>query len=133
MQGKPSRSFGELLVLLLQFIEQRTGKELTKRDIKTITELFNGGDGHTLTGWVKHTIYVDGVTPARVANSLGRILRWSQSCSKRLANGIFYSHDEVHLNMIVQKFVRFYVRSCVYREVFYVVENMWLRNDKEYI
>ena len=36
--------FGELLNLLLQFIEQRTGKELTKRDIKTITELFNGGD-----------------------------------------------------------------------------------------
>lgn len=56
MQGKPSRSFGELLDLLLQFIEQRTGKELTKRDIKTITELFNGGDGHTLTGWVEHTI-----------------------------------------------------------------------------
>ena len=57
LQGKPSRSFGELLDLLLQFIEQRTGKELTKRDIKTITELFNGGDGHTLTGWVEHTIY----------------------------------------------------------------------------
>ena len=48
MQGKPSRSFGELLVLLLQFIEQRTGKELTKRDIKTITELFNGGDQEPL-------------------------------------------------------------------------------------
>ena len=80
MQGKPSRSFGELLNLLLQFIEQRTGKELTKRDIKTITELFNGGDG----------LYtVDGVTPARVANSLGRIPRWLQSCSKRLATASF--------------------------------------------
>ena len=32
---------------------------------------------------------VDGVTPARVANSLGRIPRWSQSCSKRLATGSF--------------------------------------------
>ena len=57
LQGKPSRSFGELLNLLLQFIEQRTGKELTKRDIKTITELFNGRNGHTLTGWVEHAIY----------------------------------------------------------------------------
>lgn len=57
MQGKPSRSFGELLDLLLQFIEQRTGKELTKRDIKAITELFNGGDGYTLTGWIEHTVY----------------------------------------------------------------------------
>lgn len=57
MQGKPSRSFGELLDLLLQFIEQRTGKELTKRDIKAITEFFDGGDGYTLPRWVEHTIY----------------------------------------------------------------------------
>ena len=57
MQENPNRSFGALLDLLLQFIEQRAGKELTKCDIKAITELFNGGDGHTLTGWIEHTIY----------------------------------------------------------------------------
>ena len=33
---------------------------------------------------------------------------------KAFGNGIFYSHDEVHLNMIVQKFVQFRIRSCVY-------------------
>lgn len=57
MQGNPNRSLGTLLDLLLQFIEQRAGKELTERDIKAITELFNGGDGYTLTGRVEHAIY----------------------------------------------------------------------------
>ena len=57
LQENPNKSFGVLLDFLLQFIEQRTGKELTKRDIKAVTELFNGGDGHTLTGWVEHAIY----------------------------------------------------------------------------
>lgn len=116
MQGKPSRSFGELLVLLLQFIEQRTGKELTKRDIKPITKLFNGSDGYTLPGWIKHAIH------RRWCHTRAdRQLVWTHfplvaELFKALGNGIFYSHDEVHLNMIVQKFVRFYVRSCVYRE-----------------
>ena len=113
MQGKSSRSFGELLVLLLQFIEQRTGKELTKRDIKTITELFNGGDGHTLTGWVKHTIY------RRWCHTRAdRQLVWTHfplvaELFKAFGNGIFYCHDEIHLNVMVQKFVQFCVRSCV--------------------
>ena len=43
--------------LLFQLIEQRTGKELTKRDLKAITELFDGSDGYMLTGGVEHTIY----------------------------------------------------------------------------
>ena len=116
MQGKSSRSFGELLVLLLQFIEQRTGKELTKRDIKTITELFNGGDGHTLTGWVKHTIYRRWCYTGTGRQLVGAYPTLVAELFKAFGNGIFYSHDEVHLNMIVQKFVRFYVRSYVYRE-----------------
>lgn len=116
MQGKPSRSFGELLDLLLQFIEQRTGKELTKRDIKTITELFNGGDGHTLTGWVEHTIY------RRWCHTRAdRQLVWTHfplvaELFKAFGNGIFYCHDEIHLNRMVQKFVQFCVRNCVYHE-----------------
>ena len=33
---------------------------------------------------------------------------------KAFGNGIFYSHDEVHLNMIVQKFAQAGIRNCVY-------------------
>ena len=113
MQGKPSRSFGELLDLLLQFIEQRTGKELTKRDIKTITELFNGSDGYTLPGWIKHAIH------RRWCHTRAdRQLVWTHfplvaELFKAFGNGIFYCHDEIHLNVMVQKFVQFCVRSCV--------------------
>ena len=35
---------------------------------------------------------------------------------KAFGNGIFYSHDEVHLNMIVQKFVQLRIRNCVHRK-----------------
>ena len=76
---------------------------------------------------------VDGVTPARIANSFGRISRWSQSCSKRLATASI---------TVMMKFtsIGWYRSSCGFTyavayivKVFYAVENMWLRNDKEYI
>ena len=35
---------------------------------------------------------------------------------KAFGNGIFYSHDEVHLNMIVQKFVQLCIRNCVHHK-----------------
>ena len=116
LQGKSSRSFGELLVLLLQFIEQRTGKELTKRDIKPITKLFNGSDGYTLPGWIKHAIH------RRWCHTRAdRQLVWTHfplvaELFKAFGNGIFYCHDEIHLNVMVQKFVQFCVRSCVYHD-----------------
>uniref|UniRef100_UPI003FEF749C hypothetical protein n=1 Tax=Faecalibacterium prausnitzii TaxID=853 RepID=UPI003FEF749C len=109
MQGKPSRSFGELLDLLLQFIEQRTGKELTKRDIKTITELFNGGDGHTLTGWVEHT------------------------CSKRLAKASITVMMKFTSIGWYRSSCSFAYAAAYITKDFYTVENTWLRNDKEYI
>ena len=105
--------FGELLNLLLQFIEQRTGKELTKRDIKTITELFNGGDGHTLTGWIEHTIYRRWCYTGTGRQLVGMYLPLVVELFKAFGNGIFYSHDEVHPNMMLQRFVRLCIRICV--------------------
>ena len=113
MQGKSSRSFGELLVLLLQFIEQRTGKELTKRDIKTITELFNGGDGHTLTGWIEHTIYRRWCYTGTGRQLVGMYLPLVVELFKAFGDGIFYSRDEVYLTMMLQKSVQLCIRICV--------------------
>ena len=46
---------------------------------------------------------------------------------KAFGNGIVYSRDEVHLNMMLQRFVRYAAK------VFYDTENVQPRNGKEYI
>ena len=71
--------------------------------------------------------------PGRVANLLGHIPRWSQSCSKRLATASFTVMDKVHLNMMLQRFVRYAYASAYAAKVFYDTENVQPRNGKEYI
>ena len=103
--------------LLLQFIEQRTGKELTKRDIKPITKFFNGSDGYTLPGWIKHTIY-----RRWCHTGAGRQLVWTYlplvaELFKAFGNGIFYSHNEITSSQYDStEFCAVCVRNCVYHE-----------------
>ena len=52
---------------------------------------------------------------------------------KAFGNGIFYSRDKVHLNMMLQKFVRYAYASAYVAKVFYDTENVQPRNGKEYI
>ena len=52
---------------------------------------------------------------------------------KVFGNGIFYSHDEVHLNMMLQRFVHYAYASAYDAKVFYDTENVQPRNGKEYI
>ena len=52
---------------------------------------------------------------------------------KAFGNGIFYSHDEVHLNMMLQRFVRYAYASAYAAKVFYDTENVQPCNCKEYI
>lgn len=52
---------------------------------------------------------------------------------KVFGNGIFYSRDEVHLNMMLQRFVRYAYASAYAAKVFYDTENVQPRNGKEYI
>lgn len=52
---------------------------------------------------------------------------------KAFGNGIFYSRDEVHLNMMLQRFVRYAYASAYDAKVFYDTENVQPRNGKEYI
>ena len=52
---------------------------------------------------------------------------------KAFGNGIFYGHDEVHLNMMLQRFVRYAYASAYAAKVFYDTENVQPRNGKEYI
>lgn len=95
--------FGELLNLLLQFIEQRTGKELTKRDIKTITELFNGGDISQITvGSFLYSVAMIGWLLKKSENNHGdyNLLTKIGDCSY----GIFYIHMAVL--MIVSRFIK---------------------------
>ena len=67
--------------------------------------------------------------PGRVANLLGHIPRWSQSCSKRLATASFTVMDEVHLNMMLQRFVRYAYASAYAAKVFYDTENVQPRGS----
>ena len=52
---------------------------------------------------------------------------------KVFGNGIFYSRDEVHLNMMLQRFVRYAYASAYAAKVFYDTEDVQPRNGKEYI
>ena len=52
---------------------------------------------------------------------------------KAFGNGIFYSRDEVHLTMMLQRFVRYAYASAYAAKVFYDTENVQPRNGKEYI
>ena len=52
---------------------------------------------------------------------------------KVFGNGIVYSHDEVHLNMMLQRFVRYAYASAYAAKVFYDTENVQPRNGEEYI
>ena len=52
---------------------------------------------------------------------------------KAFGDGIFYSHDEVHLNMMLQRFVRYAYASAYAAKVFYDTENVQPCNGKEYI
>ena len=105
-----------LLNFLIKFVKQRAREELAEGHIKPITKLFNGSDGYTLPGWIKHAIH------RRWCHTRAdRQLVWTHfplvtELFKAFGNGIFYCHDEIHLNVMVQKFVRFCVRSCVYHE-----------------
>ena len=52
---------------------------------------------------------------------------------KVFGNGIVYSRDEVHLTMMLQRFVRYVYASAHAAKVFYDTENVQPRNGKEYI
>ena len=71
---------------------------------------------NTLTGWVEHAIYRRWCYTGAGRQLVGPDSPLVAELFKAFGNGIFYSHDEVHLIMIVQKFVQFRIRSCVYGE-----------------
>ena len=52
---------------------------------------------------------------------------------KAFGNGIFYSRDEVHLNMMLQSSCGCAYASAYAAKVFYDTENVQPRNCKEYI
>ena len=102
-----------LLNFLIKFVKQRAREELAEGHIKPITELFNGSDGYTLPGWIKHAIH------RRWCHTRAdRQLVWTHfplvaELFKAFGNGIFYSRDEVHLTMMLQKSVQLCIRICV--------------------
>ena len=101
-----------LFQFLFKCVKNWRGKELTQRDIQSITKLFDCGDGNLTPTWIKHTVHGWRSNPWTVGKLVSRYTFLKAYFFNPLCNSVFNCHVP-HPILRVSDFAQMRIRTCV--------------------
>lgn len=87
--------FDKSLYFLLKFVKDWGGEKFAERDIQTVTEFFDGGNGDFTALWVEHTVHRRRRYSGKNRQFVDSDIALETEFTKALCNCVF-NHHHVH-------------------------------------
>ncbi len=89
--------FDKSLYFLLKFVKDWGGEKFAERDIQTVTEFFDGGNGDFTALWVEHTVHRRRRYSGKNRQFVDSDIALETEFTKALCNCVFNHHHVHHL------------------------------------